>query len=412
MRSSNFAEITNSKRHGIRISEVIFIAYVALVIYGSLFPFHPWLYPKSGLSRGLTHFPAYISRSDLLANVLVYFPVGLLFVWTRQGMRSALFLIASAICIGTALSLMMESLQAFLPRDSSVVDLLANIVGTAAGGVVGIAIQLSTKPAAGFFRWKRNNFKQGVATDLGLIAMCVWVATQAFPFVPSLDVSSVRQSISPAWQAIVHHSRVDVLGYVAYTSAVASLVMLAAQVGTHRLRSLRSTAIILGATFALKPLIVSRTLSVEALAGYVTGVGVAYLFVRTRAISPAAGFFILANVIVLELTPDHGPTHPFNWIPFYGAGVNPLTGFLAMIELMWQPLAFCSLLLSTKSFEENRITMWQGATFAGSVGLMLESIQRWIPGRYPEITPALLWAGTWLLCWGWAISRKHQHRKD
>lgn len=73
---------------------------------------------------------------DVIANVLLFVPLGWSFGASRPGRRGA----ALAIATGFATSLVAESLQVFwILRDPSATDLLTNTCGTALG-VAGAAL--------------------------------------------------------------------------------------------------------------------------------------------------------------------------------------------------------------------------------------------------------------------------------
>jgi VanZ family protein len=81
------------------------------------------------------------SLSDVTLNLLGFMPLGFLiflrlFKTKRMPVRTCLFF---AVAVGFAVSLAIELTQVWLPgRDSSLLDLIANTVGSAIGGMLGI----------------------------------------------------------------------------------------------------------------------------------------------------------------------------------------------------------------------------------------------------------------------------------
>lgn len=81
------------------------------------------------------------SLSDVTLNLLGFMPLGFLiflclFKTERMPVRTCLLF---AVAVGFAVSLAIEVTQVWLPgRDSSLLDLIANTVGTAIGGVLAI----------------------------------------------------------------------------------------------------------------------------------------------------------------------------------------------------------------------------------------------------------------------------------
>jgi VanZ family protein len=126
------------------------LAYLALVLYGSLVPFHvrplplgqavarflalPWLAPQGG------------SRSDWAANVLLFIPLGYLVLGALgvDRRRSAGLWLAPLVVVGgTATSAAIEFLQVDFPdRTPSPSDVVAETIG----GLVGVLLWLAWGP--------------------------------------------------------------------------------------------------------------------------------------------------------------------------------------------------------------------------------------------------------------------------
>src|SRR5665647_911956 len=120
-------------------------AYVALVIYASLYPFSGWY------DQGVNPFeylwsplPQYWTVFDVTANALGYAPLGFLLALSflrRGSIVTAPVTRTAAITVATiaaaVLSLSMETLQNYLPsRISSNVDFALNTLGALAGAVL------------------------------------------------------------------------------------------------------------------------------------------------------------------------------------------------------------------------------------------------------------------------------------
>src|SRR3569832_2644209 len=127
-------------------------AYVARIVYASLYPFTgwrdqgvaPWAFLWSPLTKYWTAF-------DLAANVCGYIPLGFLLalgVLRRANPRFAAESNLAAVAIATAsaalLSFFMEALQSYLPsRVPSNVDFALNALGALAGACVAAAFYSS-----------------------------------------------------------------------------------------------------------------------------------------------------------------------------------------------------------------------------------------------------------------------------
>lgn len=131
-----------TKPNRLRLLLYLFLAYTLLIIYASLTPFVGWRVPASNVFHFLTVWPRYITRHDVLINILAYFPLGFLAAvclhhWRNHETNPTAMLIVIATTAGAALSLGMETLQVFIPgRVAAVPDLLANTAGSLAGAIL------------------------------------------------------------------------------------------------------------------------------------------------------------------------------------------------------------------------------------------------------------------------------------
>src|SRR5438046_1522723 len=83
------------------------------------------------------------------------------------------------------LSLAMETLQMFLPtRYASVADLIANTVGGARGGGLAAAFARSPQACRSLSSARDRWFLPGIAGDLGLALLAIWLAVQTNPGIP------------------------------------------------------------------------------------------------------------------------------------------------------------------------------------------------------------------------------------
>ena len=165
------------------LARYLFLAYVLLVVYATLYPFAGWR--DSGISAFAylsAPRPRYISGFDLAVNVLGYVPHGWLAVLAlHPGVRGRAAFCA-ALASGTALALVLEATQTFLPtRFASNVDVLCNLAGAALGAALGarsIGWLLGQGP---LLRWRARDVLPGARADAGLVLLALWLATQLNP---------------------------------------------------------------------------------------------------------------------------------------------------------------------------------------------------------------------------------------
>jgi VanZ family protein len=235
-----------------------------------------------------------------------------------------------------AISASCECLQSFdLGRVSSLPDLLLNT----AGGALGVW-------AASY--WTRPILPSTAVVGLALMA-------RAFPFLPSLHVHVSGFRIEQAMFATVD--------WMAISAALES----------RRLLALASLVV------PARMLILDQTTSLSEIAGVL----VALIWRMPRScLGPA----MLASIVVRELMPlrfSHAP-QAFAWIPFaalLSSGAAASVVFLSKLSLY-----MTALWLVRPS--ATRLTV--PAFAIAAVVLILEWIQRYLPGRTPDVTEALL----------------------
>lgn len=160
----------------------LLLAYLALVVYASLYPFWPWRWPPGLSLQGMLRlpWPKYSGSFDMQANLAGYLPLGLL--GFAAAMRSGLGL-RGGFLLGLLpwplLSLLMETLQYFLPgRVPSAADWALN----SAGALVGTLLGLLLNAFGGLSRWQDARdywFQPHSAGALALLAL--WPLGLLFP---------------------------------------------------------------------------------------------------------------------------------------------------------------------------------------------------------------------------------------
>lgn len=154
--------------------------YALLVVYASLYPFEPWRVQGIAPWAFLTApWPRYWTTFDLISNVLGYAPLGFLLCWSLQRTRPASAAWLWATLASAGLSLLMESLQMFLPsRVPSNVDALLNLSGAWLGAALAWALgRLGWMDR--WSRWRARWFDADSAGALALLAL--WPPALMFP---------------------------------------------------------------------------------------------------------------------------------------------------------------------------------------------------------------------------------------
>jgi VanZ family protein len=180
------------------------LAYAALVLYASLYPFAGWRWPPGPSLGALLKlpWPPWRDPFDVVSNVLGYMPLGaLLYVAQVRGGRRASWAGLLAMLAGAALSYAMEVTQQFLPgRVPSRVDWALNCAGAAAGAALA-----ATLDALGLLqRWqavRERWFVRDSAGGLSLLAL--WPIGLLFPTPVPLGVGHVGNQLREALLTLV-----------------------------------------------------------------------------------------------------------------------------------------------------------------------------------------------------------------
>jgi glycopeptide antibiotics resistance protein len=174
-------------------------AYVGLIVYGSLVPFHyeslPW---EEALDR-FRALPLYhlglASRSDLIANFLLYLPLGFLAMaagGVGRARRAELVIAPLVGALGAALSVAVEFVQLWFPgRTTSLNDVYAESAGAGAGVLLWVA---AGRPIIGWLRELRlTSGTRQLAARLLPAYLIGLVIIQAMPFDLTLSGRELAQ---------------------------------------------------------------------------------------------------------------------------------------------------------------------------------------------------------------------------
>jgi VanZ like family len=116
------------------VSVRLLIVWLLCVAAGTLAPFDLAAGAGSAGSLKLLEYGAHGNAVHFALNILLFMPLGVLLHHRQRQSASLVRITTFAVAAGLSISLVIESLQAFLPtRDSSLVDVLSNTIGALAG---------------------------------------------------------------------------------------------------------------------------------------------------------------------------------------------------------------------------------------------------------------------------------------
>ena len=175
------------------------LAWTALVLYASLFPFSGWHWPP-GMELGRVlrlPWPPWLDVFDLWANLLGYLPLGLLLLIgaRRSGLSTTRSLLV-ALLLPSLLSYTTEVTQTFLPgRHPSLKDWAMNSAGALAGALLGLAL-FALGALDRWHAWRERWFVGPSAGALTLLAL--WPVGLLFPTPAPLGEGQVGERLREA----------------------------------------------------------------------------------------------------------------------------------------------------------------------------------------------------------------------
>ncbi|MGR8921416.1 MAG: VanZ family protein, partial [Gammaproteobacteria bacterium] len=337
-----------------------------LIVYGSLFPFEFSSTPSLSPARFLGTLHATPVLADALGNVGLFLPWGFFaaVAWPRATRMTTLpaFLLASVL-----FALLLQIAQVFVPhRVPSLLDVLWNVAGASAGLIAAVVLQRSTHFHA---RWPGT-------PPISLMLACCWLLSELAPFVPSLDVQHLKDSLKPLLQQpswTLSDALLPAAGLVACRAFLAEAVP--GHRSWHWLLGLAAAAL------AGKVLIVKQTLELSWVLGLPLGFAAAAAIAAfPRRTQPrVTALFVLASYSVAALSPfEFSDTHArFMWIPFadllQGSMLNNVQNLLPRLFLLASLTWYCR----SRSVLVLGLAGWIAA---------LELSQTQIVGRTPSIS--------------------------
>ena len=176
------------------------LAYAALIVYASLYPFADWrdqgIVPWAYL---WAPWPKYWTGFDFAINVVGYVPFGFLcalaVLRTRRS-ASAWRVVLRATVAGAAIAFSMETLQSYLPvRIPSNVDLALNTTGT----IIGAVLAAGLERLGAIAHWSRARSQWFVEESRGaLVLLALWPFALLFPAAVTFGLGQVFERLEVA----------------------------------------------------------------------------------------------------------------------------------------------------------------------------------------------------------------------
>lgn len=290
-----------------RSMKSLWLLFVVVAGIGSLYPFDFDAARPLSLESLLTLDGRVSSRGDVLGNLLLFLPIG----WTGAlafGASHHRIGRLAVVCAGCAvLAAALQLAQQLLPsRDPSAWDVVWNSVGGASGALVAGALPPGRDLEGGSIRWR---------VDGPTALLALWVAYRLFPFVPSIDLQLVKDSLKP-----LLHSPLDPVDCLrdAVGWVVAAYLM---QSALELQRVGRVLAFAVVGVMGLEVLIIDNAVDRSDVIGALAAVVIWRLVPAARWRSGIVVSGLLAlSIVAGGLAPFAARPHPvpFQWVPFQG----------------------------------------------------------------------------------------------
>lgn len=411
----------------------LLLVYVAFLIYATTLPFafEPSMAAVAAKFEKVPFDPFVSAQggrpsiSDMTQNVLLFIPFGVLGMLTlspsilrtsrRRSARQPRAMRAMGALIGVPVlaaltSACVETLQLFtIDRISSLNDVLTNAIGGFVGALTTLVLAGAFPRVSGIINVIPGAARRSFRTMMAAIFV-VLVATW-HPFDASLDVgafaSKVRTFVSDPWQVgMVSDEGVDLLRY-AFLAGAAAVWLEGVGVRSPRATAAAATSfvavvleisqLIIGARMpGLKDMLVGAA---GACAGSLIGPRIRTAPVRVSAVAVIAASWAGAGVMVLApftLAPER---RPMEWVPFltyYQYTTGQTVSHVVELLLAFLPIGFA---LACVTPGPRR---WlSSAGVALPLAIILEYLQGWIVGRYPDVSDIMVMTlgavvGSWL----------------
>jgi VanZ family protein len=364
----------------------LLLAVVALIAYGSLYPFN---FKPDAIEGGVLSALERLSwaragRGDRIANVLLYLPLGFsLFLWLNMRLRrdvSALL----AIALGALLSFAIEIAQVYVSaRVPSLKDLALNTLGSALGAFGGLLWRgiatLMHLPA----REEIPRRDPGAA-----LVIATWLVFRFAPFVPQLDLGKLKAALRPLFEP--QWDTVSIFIYLtcwlAVNQAVTSLV--------QRSRRLEALLMIIAAVLVARLVVANQTLVTDELIALVLLLPMLVLMHRlTTQIRRNVLMLSVVAVLVIEgLAPFDfaASSSRFDLWPFmmwFESGPDATLSTIDWTAILGRLFLFTALLWLLR---ESGVAMNAAIVTVTISALAIEIVQLWLPHQSGSLTdPAL-----------------------
>ena len=354
----------------------LWIAFIVLATLGSIYPFN-----FQSVSLDAAFVAAFLQsccesqgRGDVLGNVLLFLPIGFLGMFALRPEASARRRFALLTLMALGLGAALQLAQIFLPtRDANLQDVLWNMVGTIAGAWLAVLAD----------RHRSKTDDASFAAEVVPFALiCTWLVYRLMPFVPSIDLQLVKDSIKPLLSPNLSFANVapDFAAWL-----VIGYLLQAMRPGARLQRML---PLLVFAVFILEIFIVENALYMSDVVAAVIAVATLPFLLRASVRPEVVLVALLFTGFLFGGLSPFSLSHTsseFSWLPFHGFLDGSM--YVNALSAARKVFLFGSLVFLLRQLSVG---------YVASVGFLfvtvfaVELLQTRLVGHTPEITDPIL----------------------
>lgn len=354
----------------------LWIAFIVLASLGSLYPFNFQASELNAavISEFLQSCCRMLGRGDILGNIILFVPIGFTGMLGARSAQSAGRRLAYVCMVGGSVALALQLMQIFLPsRDENLQDVAWNLLGVGSGAAL-------AHLASAFILPTKSTRADASLVPLTLVG--TWLIYRLIPFVPSIDLQLIKDSLRPLLS-----QPLDPVSVIHDATAWVVVAYLLRQAQRHTQLD-TYLPILMITVFGLEILIIDNTLDLSNVVGALLALAIWWAAARYPGRQEGAVLLLLlGTLIVTGIAPFETRTDivSIEWFPFHGflhgsmylntqAAAEKIFLYGGLVYLLWR----------------TRINVASSVFAAFLVVLALEFAQTYLVGHTPEITDPLL----------------------
>lgn len=355
------------------------LVLLSLITYGSLYPFE-WNFTN----RHHLIFRGPFGLIDAFENIILFFPLGCYWAWNFSKQFRKLAYATVFFFLAFFVSVILQWLQTYLPRVPQLSDVLFNVIGYITGWAAGMITTHWVERLA-----KSQSLNTARMDKFCIVMLVIWGFAELYPFVPTLDVSSLFAKL----KIFIHQDIFEVRrASLHFGMTVIGLDMLRVFLQQSFDKFDKSPLIyfsVVAIFMAGKFLIVEQTPGPSIIVGMT--VGTLFFFVLELTSDKLRSFSLIAIAALTYFSYSLFPfdwswtPKPMKWLPFSSSLSNSIGSVIR--NFSFESLCFGSILWNAVRTG----SLLKGITVVAMVIVFAcEYLQKFMPTRTPETTSVVL----------------------